>query len=56
MKKDKRFGIQEKLNIAAWTVRSIRTKEMEIVQELEKKGINIAVNIFINRQFYRLFW
>ena len=42
-KKEKRFGIHEALNIAAWNVRSIGNKESELVEEIKTKCINIAV-------------
>jgi hypothetical protein len=42
-KKEKRFGIHETLNIAAWNVRPIGNKESELVEEIKTKGINIAV-------------
>jgi hypothetical protein len=40
-KKEKRIGIYETVNIAAWNVTSIGNKEFELVQEIETKGINI---------------
>ena len=43
LKKEKRFGINEALNISAWNVRSIENKESELVEEIKLKGINIAV-------------
>jgi hypothetical protein len=34
MKKEKRLGAHETLNVAAWNVRSIRNKESELVEEI----------------------
>jgi hypothetical protein len=48
-KKEKRIGIHETLNIAAWCVRSIGIKESELVEEIKTKGINVAV-IFETRK------
>jgi exonuclease III len=42
-KKEKRFGIHEILNVAAWNVRSVGNKESELVEEIKTKCINIAV-------------
>jgi len=43
MKKEKRLGVHETLNVAAWNVRSIGNKEFELVEEIKIKGINVAV-------------
>jgi len=43
MKKEKRLGVHETLNVAAWKVRSIGNKESELVEEIKIKGINVAV-------------
>jgi hypothetical protein len=42
-KKEKRIGIHETINIAAWNVRSTGNKESELVEEIKTKGINVAV-------------
>jgi hypothetical protein len=41
--KGKRFGINKTLNIAARNVRSIGNEESELVEEIETKGINVAL-------------
>jgi exonuclease III len=43
MKKEKRLGIHETLNVAAWNVRCIGNNESELVEEIKIKGIYIAV-------------
>jgi len=43
MKKDKRLGVHETINIATWNVRSIGNKESELVEEIKIKDINVAV-------------
>ena len=35
MKKEKRLGAHETLNVAAWNVRSIGNKESELVEEIQ---------------------
>jgi len=42
-RKEKRIGIYETLNIAAWNVRSVGNMESELVEEIKSKGINITV-------------
>ena len=43
MKKEKRLGIHETLNVAAWNVRCIGNNESELVEEIKIKGRNVAV-------------
>jgi hypothetical protein len=40
-KNEKRFGIHETLNIAAWNARSMGNKESELIEEIKAKGTNI---------------
>jgi len=42
IKKEKIIGIHERINRAAWNVRSIGNKESELVEEIKTKVINIA--------------
>jgi len=35
MKKEKRLGVHETLNAAAWNVRSTGSKEFELVEEIK---------------------
>lgn len=41
--KNKRLGIKDTLKIGTWNVRSLMNKEEELVQELKKKNINLAI-------------
>jgi len=40
-KKEKRLGVHGTLNVAAWNVRSIGNKELELVEEIKIKIINV---------------
>jgi exonuclease III len=41
-KKDKRTGIEEKLNVISWNVRGLNNKENELEEELKKIKANVA--------------
>ena len=43
MKKEKRLGIHETLNVDAWHVRSVGNKECELVEGIKIKGINVTI-------------
>lgn len=41
--KNKVFGINDELRLGTWNVRSLNGKEDELIKELERKKINIAI-------------